>query len=181
MSQPSAIVEPATLRDLFRAHAAFVARSLSLLGVAGQDVEDAVHEVFLVAARRLSEYEERGSIRSWLWAICLYVARSRRQQRQRREEPMDEHDLGPADAPTPEQTAHRRQSFERAKRALDALSDEQREAFVLYEVEQLTLREVAESMGCAIQTVYSRVQAARARLRQALGVEVLAADGADAL
>lgn len=158
-----------SLRDVFRAHAQFVGRSLRALGVPAQDVEDSVQEVFLVVERRLAEYRERGSIRSWLYAICLFVARSRRRGARERTPPVlaSEPPDGGSD---PEQDVVRRRSFEQALRLLDALGEEQRAAFLLYEVEELTLREVAEALGCPLQTAYSRIHAARQRLREAVRV-----------
>jgi RNA polymerase sigma-70 factor (ECF subfamily) len=49
--------------------------------------------------------------------------------------------------------------------SLERLDEEKRQAFVLYEVEELTLREVAEALGCPLQTAYSRLQAARTFVR----------------
>ena len=50
--------------------------------------------------------------------------------------------------------------------SLDRLDEDKREAFVLFEIEELPLREVAEALGCPLQTAYSRLQAARARVRE---------------
>jgi RNA polymerase sigma-70 factor (ECF subfamily) len=47
---------------------------------------------------------------------------------------------------------------------LDALTEDQRAVFVLYEIEQLTMNEIASAVGCPLQTAYSRLHAARARL-----------------
>jgi RNA polymerase sigma-70 factor (ECF subfamily) len=54
---------------------------------------------------------------------------------------------------------------ERLLATLDRLDDEKRAAFVLYEIEELPLREVAEVLGCPLQTAYSRLQAARSFVR----------------
>jgi DNA-directed RNA polymerase specialized sigma24 family protein len=51
------------------------------------------------------------------------------------------------------------------------LDDDKRIAFVLHEVEQLTLREVAEATEVPIQTAYSRLQAARDFVRQAFAAD----------
>ena len=54
-------------------------------------------------------------------------------------------------------------------RLLDALDDDQRAVIVLYEIERLPMREVAETIGCPLQTAYSRRKAALERLRTELG------------
>jgi RNA polymerase sigma-70 factor (ECF subfamily) len=46
-------------------------------------------------------------------------------------------------------------------RILDELDDDKRAVFVLYEIEELTMAEVAEAIGCPLQTAYSRLHAAR--------------------
>jgi RNA polymerase sigma-70 factor (ECF subfamily) len=51
--------------------------------------------------------------------------------------------------------------FGKLQRALDGLDEEQRGAFVLYEIEELTLRETAEALSCPLQTAYSRLRSAR--------------------
>jgi RNA polymerase sigma-70 factor (ECF subfamily) len=47
---------------------------------------------------------------------------------------------------------------------LASLDEPQRAVFVLYEIEQLTMKQVAEALGCPLQTAYSRHQAARAQV-----------------
>jgi RNA polymerase sigma-70 factor (ECF subfamily) len=46
-------------------------------------------------------------------------------------------------------------------RILDTLSDDKRAVFVLYEIEELPMAEVAAAVGCPLQTAYSRLHAAR--------------------
>lgn len=122
----------------------------------------------MVAARRIGEYQERGALRSWLYAICLHVARKSRRiaARARLHEPLEEEP--PDDAVDPERAIAGHLEFEKAVQMLDILSPEQREAFVLHEIGELTLKEVAEAVGCPLQTAYSRVNVARKRLRLAL-------------
>src|SRR5690606_6911465 len=69
---------PGGLEEIYREHHAFVRRSLIRLGVPHALVDDAVHDVFLVVARRLAEFEGRASIRTWLFAIALRMAQSHR-------------------------------------------------------------------------------------------------------
>jgi RNA polymerase sigma-70 factor (ECF subfamily) len=53
--------------------------------------------------------------------------------------------------------------------ALDDLSPEQREVFVLHEIEELSIPEVAEALSCPLQTAYSRLSSARTRIRARIG------------
>jgi RNA polymerase sigma-70 factor (ECF subfamily) len=64
--------------------------------------------------------------------------------------------------------AERGEARRRLLAALDTLTDEQRQVFVLYEIEQLTMQEIAAAVGCALQTAYSRLYAARAKVQTAM-------------
>jgi RNA polymerase sigma-70 factor (ECF subfamily) len=155
-------------RRIFDTHAPAVSRTLRYLGVPESDLMDAAQEVFLVVNRRFKEFEGRSTMATWIRQICLRVALSYRRGRGRRREDVVEQppDAG-ADA---DQHVGLERSEERAmlNRLLDALDDDQRAVIVLYEIELLPMREVAETVGCPLQTAYSRRKAALERLRGAL-------------
>jgi RNA polymerase sigma-70 factor (ECF subfamily) len=128
-------------------------------------VDDACQEVFLIVHRRLPEFDGR-ALRSWLYAICLRVASEYRRSARVRREISVEH-LPESPAPAPQVDAvFTGELCDRLLVSLDRLDEEKREAFVLFEIEELPLREVAEVLGCPLQTAYSRLQAARARVRE---------------
>jgi RNA polymerase sigma-70 factor (ECF subfamily) len=152
--------------EIFRSYTPYLFRALIGLGVSASDADDVCQEVMLVVHKRLPEFDGR-ALKSWLYAICLRVASDyRRSARVRREVAMD---AIPDQALAPQQLEHTeaRRLEGRLLAVLDELDDEKRAAFVLYEVEELSLREVAESMGCPLQTAYSRLQAARSHVRGA--------------
>ena len=64
-------------------------------------------------------------------------------------------------AATQETILSQRQVLRRLWAALDDIDPAQRAVFVLYEIEELTMAEVAEAVGCPLQTAYSRLHAAR--------------------
>jgi RNA polymerase sigma-70 factor (ECF subfamily) len=145
-----------------------VARTLRYLGVPESELMDAAQEVFLVVNRRHREFEGRSSLSTWIRQICLRVALSTRRRRGRRREDVLEQ---PPDAGVDaDQHAliERREQRAILNRLLDALDDDQRAVIVLYEIELLPMREVAETVGCPLQTAYSRRKAALERLRAAL-------------
>ena len=150
-----------SLAEIFRDHAPFVWRGLRRLGVPESDVEDVCQEVFVVVHRKLADFEGRSSLRTWIYGICTRTASDyRRSGRVRREVVTD----APPDAPQ-EGTQHDTVALKQARatldRILDELDDEKRSVFVLYEIEELTMAEVAEAIGCPLQTAYSRLHAAR--------------------
>jgi RNA polymerase sigma-70 factor (ECF subfamily) len=153
---------PSRLREAFEQHGPFVCRSLRYLGVPEADLDDLLQEVFLVVCQRLNDYEERGRARSWLYSICTRVVRAQRRKQKRRSE------LGPP----PEQAAaasqldrvEDREALQLGWRLLQQLPEEQREVFVLYEVEDMPVAEIARALDCPLQTVYSRLYKARERI-----------------
>jgi len=160
----AAQVSDQSFAAIFRDHAPYLWRALLSLGVRHSDVDDVCQEVWLVVHRRLREFDGRAP-RSWLYAIGLRVASEyRRSARIRRELVMSEL---PESSQLPGQHAAlaARQDWLALLRVLDELDEHKRDAFVLYEIEELSLREVAEIVGCPLQTAYSRVNAARSHVQ----------------
>ena len=155
--------------EIFRSYAPYLFRALIGLGVPASDADDQCQEVMLVVHKRLPEFDGR-ALKSWLYGICLRVASDYRRRAVRREIPVGTYPEGAVDAPDT-QSAEARLLEARLLCVLDRLDEDKRAAFVLYEIEELTIREVAESMGCHLQTAYSRLKAARAEVRSAFAEE----------
>jgi RNA polymerase sigma-70 factor (ECF subfamily) len=129
---------------------------------------DAAQEVFLVVNRRFREFEGRSTLSTWIRQICLRVALSYRRRRGRRREDIVEQPPDAGIEAEQHSGLERREERARLNRLLDALDDDQRAVVVLYEIELLPMREVAETVGCPLQTAYSRRKAALERLRAAM-------------
>jgi RNA polymerase sigma-70 factor (ECF subfamily) len=166
MESPPAALRPALdFGEVFREHGAFVLRTVRRMGVPSSDVEDVAQNVFLVVHRHLATYEGRGSVKAWLFGIVRRaVADHRRAKRRRPEIPTLD---PPAGSFEPATEADLDRARERAllDRALDSLDDDKREVFVLYELEQMPMAEVAAAVGAPLQTAYSRLYAARERIK----------------
>jgi RNA polymerase sigma-70 factor (ECF subfamily) len=157
-----------TVRGLFEAHAAFAGRNLRCLGVPDADVDDALQEVFVVVHRRLDDYDPKVAPRSWIYGICVRVASNhRRSLRRRREKLTDDLSRESVDAPQERITARKR-ARDRALSALESLDEGQRQVFVLFEIEHMDMKELAQMLGLPLQTAYSRLYAARKKLREVL-------------
>jgi RNA polymerase sigma-70 factor (ECF subfamily) len=153
---------------LFRAHAPFVASFLHRLGIARDDVDDLVQEVFLVAHRKGGYVPGAAQPRTWLAAIAVRVAHAGRRAHARRREHGDEPALHAASsADDPARTLETKRSLERVQRALEGLDLEHRAAFVLYEIEGESCESIAGSFEVPVGTVYSRLHHARRRFVQA--------------
>lgn len=154
--------------DVFRTHSNFVWRVLRRLGVRRADAEDVAQEVFLVVYRKLPEFEGRSSLRSWIYGICIRTASDyRRRAHVRREITTGETRDEPVGAGLDESLDARR-ARDVLDAALGTLDDDKRAVFVLFEIEQLPMEEVAEAVGCPIKTAYSRLYAAREKLKATL-------------
>lgn len=155
-----------SLREIYTEHAPFVCRSLRRLGVSESELDDALQDVFLVVYQRLGDYQERGKTKAWLYSICTRTAHALRRKRQRRREQLvsEPHEGESAAAQLTQVEA--RQALALGQRLLAMLPAEQREVFVLYEIEEMPMAEVADALGCPLQTAYSRLHKARERVLQ---------------
>jgi RNA polymerase sigma-70 factor (ECF subfamily) len=155
------------LRWLVDTHHDFVWRSLRRLGVAPADVDDAAQHVFVTASRKLATIRA-GAERSFLFQTALRVAAdSRKKQRRNRELDAIDGEQPPVDAaPTGEDLLDLRRARERLDRILDAMSLELRAVFVLFELDQLTMAEIAELLELPAGTVASRLRRARVEFRE---------------
>ena len=167
---------PPEFERVFAEQASFVWRVLVRHGVSERELEDVCQEVFLVVFKALPQFEGRSSLRTWIYGICRRVASNHRNLAvHRRETPhgsVPEPTLEAAPLVAGEGEAFdalaRKQSLALLEALLTRLPDEQREVFVLYEIEELSMREVAEALECSQNTAFSRLYAAREALAAAV-------------
>jgi RNA polymerase sigma-70 factor, ECF subfamily len=152
-------------RHVFETEYDYVWVSLRRLGTPERDREDLVHEVFVRIHKNLASYDPSRPIRPWLFAFAFRVASEhRRLMRNKFEEPHGDLDREASAASTPYD------SRDLVYRALDALSDTTRPVFVMYELDGFAMKEIAERLGVALHTAYSRLRLGRdvfvARIRE---------------
>jgi len=157
-------------RELFEANARYVWRTLLALGLAESDVPDASQQVFLVLHDKLANLDPGCNVRTFIYGICLRVAADDRRRAHRRRESLFAAPPEPTFGPTQETAVSRRQALDLFEAALARLTPSQREVFVLYEIEGLSMQEVASAVGCPLQTAYSRLHAAREIVATATGL-----------
>jgi RNA polymerase sigma-70 factor (ECF subfamily) len=161
------------LDSIYREHAEQVARWVAHLGGPGIEVDDVVHEVFLVVERRLGEFRGDARLTTWLYRIAERVTReSRRTDRLRRWLRWARHaDVVSALAPvhlTPVDELERQQARQRVYAALDRLPEKYRTVLVLFELEGLATEEIASLTGVKPATVGVRLHRARPLFLNAL-------------
>jgi RNA polymerase sigma-70 factor, ECF subfamily len=155
------------LEVVYREHQRFVWSSVRRLGVPDHAVADAVHEVFMVVARRLDDFEGRSSLRTWLFAIAMRVVKNLRRSDHRHRRRTEAVAQRTADAP-PSDAYARSEAAATLHRLLDALDDDKRAVFVLAELEGMSAPEIAEATGANVNTVYARLRAARRGMQRAV-------------
>lgn len=142
------------------------------------DSWDLTQEVFLRAWRALPQFEDRAQFYTWLHriahnAVCDWL----RRQKVRGGGSAGEFDDSRGSVPEagavtvprggvgPDEALSHKELGERIREALEALSPEHRAVILLKELDGMTYQEIAESVGCSVGTVMSRLFYARKRLQ----------------
>ena len=168
-----------SLEQIYRAHNDFVWRSLRALGVWRPAIDDAVQDVFLIAHRRLPDYDpHRGTMRAWLFGFARMVSRKHAEKRARhKHNPFVDvpggtstHRLGAR----PERVIARREAAALVERFLAGLETDQRSVFFLKEVEGMSAPEIATAVDRKLNTVYSRLRLARRKFYRFVAAEASA-------
>ena len=146
------------------------------------DAEDLVQESFLRAYKQLVKFNERAAFGTWLHRICvncsLDMIRARKTRREIQNKIEDERtgnwlEQVAAPGPSPERLMQSSQVTELLEPALNALTENERAAFVLRHYEGSNIEEIAQALGvetsAAKHSVYRAVQKLRRSLAPALG------------
>jgi RNA polymerase sigma-70 factor (ECF subfamily) len=153
------------LREFDEHHALLFRFAYRLTGSV-PDAEDIVQACFLELLKPECSYDPgRAPLRAWL----IGVVRNQSLKRWRQQvEPIRAIFSGPDGAPSPEQETLRSEIEEVVRQAVLTLPEAQREVLILAHYEQLPLSEIADILGIELGAVKSRLQRARASLREIL-------------
>ena len=157
-------------KEVYDTHFAFVWRALRRLRVPDSSLKDAVQDVFLVVHRRLHEFEGRARVSTWLFGICLRVARDHRRLAYVHREVFDESNFASFVDPKADTSAlvEQRERLLMFNEALEALDARQRAVFVLFELENMIGDQIAASLQIPLGTAYSRLRLARPAFKKAV-------------
>jgi RNA polymerase sigma-70 factor, ECF subfamily len=158
------------LRACVSAHLGAVWRVLRRNGVPAADADDAVQTVFLVLSRKAHRVEPGRELPFLLRTAVFVASEARRTQRRRRESKESSFDERPSDRPNPEHELLERERLSQLDGILKEMDEPLRVAFVLYEIEGLTMAAIAEILEVPLGTVASRLRRARARFEELAGV-----------
>ncbi len=166
----------ARLRTLMAEHFDFVWRQLRRLGLSEDRADDGAQQVFIVAARKLDEIAV-GRERSFLFGTAMRVAADARRSTARRREVASEGASEPTD-PTPhaDELLDQRRARAMLDDALREMDLDLRAVFVLFELEEMTMAQIAKLLELPPGTVASRLRRAREEFDSA--VRRWKADGA---
>jgi RNA polymerase sigma-70 factor, ECF subfamily len=151
----------ARIEAMVATHFDLIWRSLRRLGVADASLDDAAQHVFIVAARRWDVIEEGGE-KPYLMGIAVRVASETRRSRIRRREVSDEEAGERIDPePSPEELVDRKRARQVLDRLLEAMPMDLRAPFTMFEIEGMSVPEVAEALALPLGTASSRLRRAR--------------------
>jgi RNA polymerase sigma-70 factor (ECF subfamily) len=159
----AAALDNARVAEMLRAHFRDVWRIVRRFGVPENSADDAAQEVFIIAARRLSDIAP-GSERPFLFASAVRVAANARRALGARRECAEDEGLreeGVDPRPNAEALLDQKRLRQLLDRVLDQLPDDLRVCFVLYELEGMSSPEIAELLHIPVGTVASRLRRAR--------------------
>ncbi len=151
----------ARLRRMVDAHYDAVWRTVRFLGVPDASAEDVAQQVFCVATRRLDTIPEGAELRFVLGTAWRVASEYRRAARRRPVAADADVDALEASLPSPEQLVDQKQARAVLRTVLDAMPVDLRTVFVLYEIEELSLPEIASATGLPLGTATSRLRRAR--------------------
>ncbi|MCR9163358.1 MAG: RNA polymerase sigma factor [Nannocystaceae bacterium] len=156
------------LAEAYRCHGAAVARTIAAYTGEPSMVEDLLNETFIRAVERIEDFEDRSTLETWLHGIALNVARAHVAKRTRRRRIDAALPPGPGATAAVDEDVGAREAVRVLYRALDALSEPLREAFVLCVLEARTLQDASRRSGVAVSTLHARRQRAEAFVRARL-------------
>jgi RNA polymerase sigma-70 factor (ECF subfamily) len=166
-STQSKIDAPDT-RQVFASEFGWVWRTLQRFGVRQADLEDLVHDVFVVFHARRAEYDPSRPLRPWLMGIAFRVASDHRRRKSNRNELLQEPEE-PADSkPSPESASARAAERRLLLEAFAQVEPERLQILLLHDVDEVPVPRIAEALAIPLNTAYSRLRLARGELQRAV-------------
>lgn len=158
------------LELIYKHHVDMVYRVLVRFGVKEKDADDVTQEFFIRVFRRLHTFEGRSSLKTWIFRICCSMASDYRRSAYKRRMVFDEEVVArqedtSADA---EQTLLAKDIKDTLDQILDTMVPEQREVFVLHDIEGFSGPEIADMLDISLSTVHSRLRLARVAFWEAV-------------
>jgi RNA polymerase sigma-70 factor (ECF subfamily) len=143
----------------------FVWASARRLGVAAAAMDDVVQEIFIVIHGRLHTLEKPESLRSWIYGVVRRTVSDHHRSQRNRDASSGriaaEGELLQTPPATPLDLTEQNDQVKLLWSLLREIDEAKREVFVLAEIEEMTVPEIAEALEIPLNTAYSRLRAAR--------------------
>ncbi len=163
------VLEIDAFSRIYDAYAPVVFRAARGLGVPTHELEDVIQEVFLVIYHQLCEgLSIEKNLQAWILGVAWRTVRCQRRKSRRRAElvpvvGVEVTEVASREASPEEQNEHV-EAWRILESVLASMSADRRLAFILVELEQLTVRQAADLVGVRQAAMASRVRAARDEL-----------------
>jgi len=156
----------ARIRAMVNQHLNSVARTLRNAGVPSSDLDDEIQRTFIVAAKRIDDVQV-GAERSFLIQVAQNLAWHARRKMARRREVLDANPPERIETiATPEFLTDRKQMRQLFDDVIGSMHESLRAVLTLFELEEMSMNEIAETLGLPRGTVASRLRRARVQFRQ---------------
>ena len=154
---------------VFQAEFAYVCTSLRRLGVNERDLEDVAHDLFVAVWKRFATYDPARPVRPWLFAFAFRFASDYRRLARHKVELLVERDAPDVEggAPRADELLARKDAQRVLLAALESIDVERRAVFILFELDECPMQEIASSLGIPTNTADSRLRLAREEFQAA--------------
>ena len=164
--------DDAAFGELLAEHEKTVLRTAWRLVGNAEDARDIAQEVFLRLHHTLGRLDPKRGLGAWLYRVTVNLALTALRKRKRRPESSLENTLRLAAGGCARLEQERRADAADARRllapVLERLSDKERAAVILRDLEGLDMKDVAKALGCRQVTVRSYLSRGRLKLRNAV-------------
>jgi len=143
-----------------------------------EDAEDITQDVFIEVYHSLEKFKQQSSISTWIYRITINKSLDFLRKKNRRKEygfirnlfykESGEINLDKGHFDHPGVLLEKKENARILFAAIELLSENQKTAFILFHVEELSQKEIAEVMGTSPKAVESLIQRAKATLREKL-------------
>jgi RNA polymerase sigma-70 factor (ECF subfamily) len=161
-----------TFEHVYSTHLQYVRRMARRLGVAEEAVDDVTQQVFLVIHRRLADLSDARGVSTWISAIVVRAVRFHHRTVRRKSPHLfapahDPDTLVDSRYPEPHDALLNVEAARLVSRWVDELDYKKRQVIILSELDELSAAEIAKVTSVSVNTVNSRLRAARQDLARA--------------
>jgi RNA polymerase sigma-70 factor (ECF subfamily) len=155
-------------RAAFEGHFDYVWLSLRRLGVHERDLEDVAQDLFVQVYGRFDDYDPARPLRPWLFAFAVRCASDWRRLARHRVELLGEPQEHGSTTEGADAGIARAEDVALVHRALDQVDLDRRAVIILYELDDVPMKEIAAALGIPLFTAYSRLRVGREELTAAI-------------